>query len=124
MILGEAGPREALDHPANDSLRHLFDDYLLDTDRRELRRGADLLPTTPQVFDLPLRRYRTNAPTNNQASLPDASASMTACASPGRRRADVRLEHDPEKCAAVFRKDHAQTTTESAMTIHPDLIAL
>jgi len=21
------------------------------------------------------------------------------------------LEHDPEKCAAVFRKDHAQTTT-------------
>jgi hypothetical protein len=22
-----------------------------------------------------------------------------------------RLKHDPEKCAAVFRKDHAQTTT-------------
>jgi hypothetical protein len=21
----------------------------------------------------------------------------------------VRLEHDPEKCVAVFRKDHAQT---------------
>jgi hypothetical protein len=21
------------------------------------------------------------------------------------------LEHDPEKCEAVFRKDHAQTTT-------------
>jgi hypothetical protein len=21
------------------------------------------------------------------------------------------LEHDPEKCAAVFRKDHARTTT-------------
>jgi hypothetical protein len=34
------------------------------------------------------------------------------------------LEHDPEECEAVFRKDHAQTTTYSAMTIHPDLIAL
>src|SRR5262249_53539142 len=25
--------------------------------------------------------------------------------------ANCRLEHDPEKCAAVFRKDHAQTIT-------------
>jgi hypothetical protein len=25
--------------------------------------------------------------------------------------ADPALEHDPEKCEAVFRKDHAQTTT-------------
>jgi hypothetical protein len=45
----------------------------------------------------------------------------------------ARLKHDPEKCAAVFprdkrgtrlRGDHAQTTTQSAMTIHPNLIAL
>jgi len=34
------------------------------------------------------------------------------------------LEHDPEKCEAVFRKDHAQTASSSAMTIQPDLIAL
>src|SRR4051812_38538683 len=27
------------------------------------------------------------------------------------------LEHDPEKCAAVFRKDHAPPTTWSGMTI-------
>jgi hypothetical protein len=33
-------------------------------------------------------------------------------------------EHDPEKCEAVFRKDHAQTKSESAMTIRPNLIAL
>jgi TolB-like protein len=33
-------------------LRYLFEDYALDTDRRELRRGADLIPVTPQVFDL------------------------------------------------------------------------
>src|SRR5579872_337056 len=34
------------------------------------------------------------------------------------------LKHDPEKCVAVFRKDHAQSKTQSAMTIQPNLIAL
>jgi adenylate cyclase len=33
-------------------LRYLFEDQTLDTDRRELRRGADIVPVTPQVFDL------------------------------------------------------------------------
>jgi len=33
-------------------LRYLFEDYALDTDRRELYRGADVLPVAPQVFDL------------------------------------------------------------------------
>jgi adenylate cyclase len=33
-------------------LRYLFEDCVLDTDRRELRRGADLLSVTPQVFDV------------------------------------------------------------------------
>lgn len=33
-------------------MRYLFEDFVLDTDRRELRRGADVIPTTPQVFDL------------------------------------------------------------------------
>ena len=33
-------------------MHYLFADYVLDTDRRELRRGADLLPVTPQVFDV------------------------------------------------------------------------
>jgi hypothetical protein len=41
--------------------------------------------------------------------------------------------HDPEKCEAVFprdisgtrlRGDHAQTKSQSAMTIQPNLIAL
>ncbi|WP_271589601.1 hypothetical protein [Bradyrhizobium sp. CCBAU 53415] len=32
-------------------MRHLFDEYLLDTDRRELQRGADAVPVAPQVFD-------------------------------------------------------------------------
>ena len=34
------------------SLRYFFGNYALDTDRRELRRGVDVVPTTPQVFDL------------------------------------------------------------------------
>ncbi len=33
-------------------MRYLFEHYAFDTDRRELHRGADVVPTTPQVFDL------------------------------------------------------------------------
>jgi TolB-like protein len=33
-------------------LRYLFEDYTLDTERRELHRGADAVSITPQVFDL------------------------------------------------------------------------
>ena len=33
-------------------LRYLFEDYALDTDRRELRRGPTLVAVAPQVFDL------------------------------------------------------------------------
>jgi TolB-like protein/Tfp pilus assembly protein PilF len=33
-------------------LRFIFGDHLLDTDRRELRRGPDLVAVEPQVFDL------------------------------------------------------------------------
>jgi len=33
-------------------VRFVFDNYALDVARRELRRGADLLPVEPQVFDL------------------------------------------------------------------------
>ncbi|MBR0840092.1 hypothetical protein JQ607_07780 [Bradyrhizobium liaoningense] len=45
----------------------------------------------------------------------------------------LALEHDPEKCAAVFprdkrgmrlRGDHAQTTNQSALTLQPNFIAL
>jgi adenylate cyclase len=33
-------------------VRYLFEDFLLDIDRRELRRGTDLVPLEPQVFDV------------------------------------------------------------------------
>ena len=36
----------------NGALRYCFEDYAFDTDRRELQRGSDMVPTTPQFFDL------------------------------------------------------------------------
>ena len=33
-------------------MRYFFEDCSLDTDQRELRRGSDVVPTTPQVLDL------------------------------------------------------------------------
>ena len=36
----------------NGSLRYLFENYAFDTDRREFRRGAELVTIPPQVFDL------------------------------------------------------------------------
>ncbi|MGY4448439.1 DNA-binding winged helix-turn-helix (wHTH) protein [Bradyrhizobium sp. i1.3.1] len=33
-------------------MRYFFEDCALDTERRELRRGLDVVPTTPQVLDL------------------------------------------------------------------------
>ena len=33
-------------------MRYLFEDCVLDVDKRELRRGADVVSVTPQVFDL------------------------------------------------------------------------
>ena len=33
-------------------MRYLFENCALDTDRRELRRGAELVAIPPQVFDL------------------------------------------------------------------------
>src|SRR6476646_1007266 len=34
------------------AVRYLFENYTFDTDRRELRRGAEMTPLAPQVFDL------------------------------------------------------------------------
>ncbi len=41
-----------LDTPQDGVLPYLFEDCVLDTDRRELRRGAALVAVEPQVFDL------------------------------------------------------------------------
>jgi DNA-binding winged helix-turn-helix (wHTH) protein len=34
------------------AVRYLFENYTFDPDRRELRRGAEMVPIAPQVFDL------------------------------------------------------------------------
>jgi OsmC subfamily peroxiredoxin len=52
-----ASSRRESDHrpaanPRGGSVRYFFENYALDTDRRELQRGTDVVPTTPQVFDL------------------------------------------------------------------------
>jgi TolB-like protein len=39
-------------------LRYLFEDFVLDTDKRELRRGFDVVAIAPQVFDLLLYLIR------------------------------------------------------------------
>jgi DNA-binding winged helix-turn-helix (wHTH) protein len=36
----------------NGRLRYLFEEYTFDTDRRELRRGVEVVSIAPQVFDL------------------------------------------------------------------------
>jgi len=41
--------------------------------------------------------------------MPWLLAAQTLALPDGRPRALPSLEHDPEKCAAVFRKDHAQS---------------
>ena len=41
-----------LGRPENAKLLFLFDNYALDTDRRELRHGAVAVPVEPKVFDL------------------------------------------------------------------------
>jgi adenylate cyclase len=39
-------------NPGKGTVRYFFEDYAFDTDRRELHRGADVVRTAPQVFDL------------------------------------------------------------------------
>ena len=42
----------------NPTMRYRFDEYVLDSDRRELRRGADSVAVEPKVFDLLLHLIR------------------------------------------------------------------
>jgi hypothetical protein len=58
------------------------------------------------VFDLPPEPSASPQPTNRN------------CIGP------VPLEHDPEKWAPVFRKDHAQSKGWSEMTIRRKVITL
>ena len=50
------------------SLRYLFEGYAFDTDRRELRRGANAVSVAPQVFDLPDYLIRNRSQPNSEVS--------------------------------------------------------
>jgi adenylate cyclase len=53
-------------------LRYLFEDYAFDPDRRELYRGAEVVPIAPQVFDLLdyLIRNRERVVSKTTSSMP------------------------------------------------------
>src|SRR5215475_8624183 len=51
-LIGVLEPRQPAAAWEKGSLRYLFENCALDTDRRELRRGAELVAIPPQVFDL------------------------------------------------------------------------
>jgi TolB-like protein len=53
-------------------LLYLFEDFVLDTDRRELRRGADLVPLEPQVFDVLVHLIRNRERVVSKDDLIDA----------------------------------------------------
>src|SRR5258708_35377522 len=44
--------RRSMATGGNGKLRYIFENYAIDTDRRELHRGADVVSVAPQVFDL------------------------------------------------------------------------
>ena len=70
-----------------------FEDLALDTDRRELRRGADLVPIEPQAFDLLELLIRNRARVVSKSDLIEAiwagrvvsEAALTTCVNAVRR---------------------------------------
>jgi TolB-like protein/Tfp pilus assembly protein PilF len=52
VATGAGAPDDRRPPEGIERLRFLFEDYALDTDLRELRRGATVVSVTPQVFDL------------------------------------------------------------------------
>jgi len=72
---------------------------------------ANWLPAPKGPFSMIMRLYWPK-----EAAM-DGKWKATATATGG-------LEHDPEKCAAVFRKDHAQAKSYSEMTIRRKVILL
>ena len=53
FVIGHGGaPPKIVGGEGSRRLRYLFENYTFDTDLRELRRGAEIIPLAPQVFDL------------------------------------------------------------------------
>jgi hypothetical protein len=64
-------------------------------------------------------RAKSMMPTKTLGVTGALTAAASRASGPTRGNAEYASEHDPEKCVAVFRKDHAQLKTQSAMTIQP-----
>jgi DNA-binding winged helix-turn-helix (wHTH) protein len=60
-------------------VRYLFENYMFDTNRRELLRGADLVPIAPQVFDLLdyLIRNRERVVSKETSSAPSGTVELS-----------------------------------------------
>ena len=69
-------------------MRYLFEDFVLDTDKRELRRGPDAVALAPQVFDLLVYLIHHRQRVTNKDDLISAvwgrRVVRGACAEPGR----------------------------------------
>jgi TolB-like protein len=52
IVVGAAQSCPAHEKPRGDDVQFLFDDYVLDTNTRELRRGPKLISLAPKAFDL------------------------------------------------------------------------
>jgi Transcriptional regulatory protein, C terminal len=84
-------------------LRYLFEDYALDTDRRELYRATDVIVVTPQVFDLLDYLIRNR---ERVVSKDDLINSVWN----GRIVSDAALD-PPERCPRCHRRNAAATLT-------------
>jgi DNA-binding response OmpR family regulator len=72
-VLGSSGDHALIGHS---DLRYLFEDCVLDTDRRELFRGSRPVPVEPQVFDLLVHLLRNRERVVSRDDLLAARASM------------------------------------------------
>jgi len=85
--------------------RFLFEDYALDTDRRELRRGLALLPVEPQVFDLLIYVIRNR---DRVVSKDDLLASVWG----GRIVSEIDDRQPDQRCAPRARRQWRTATAD------------
>src|SRR3954462_6731648 len=87
-------------------------------DARTTRRRASTPRRWPSARGKPRAAAQRPLPSMMMATCAGASdRSGPSVAGAAALDMTAALKHDPEKCEAVFRRDHARTITQSAMTI-------
>ena len=91
------------------SLHYLFEEYAFDTARRELCRGPDVIPVTPQVFDLLayLIRHRERVVTKDD---------LVGAIWNGRIVSDAALTDPPERRPLRHRRFRRGATPDQDVT--------